>query len=46
MKTAYRVFVYLLALSVAVQASLIAFGAIAFEDNIDDGPVFDGDTTG
>lgn len=46
MKTAYRVFAYLLALSVAVQASLIAFGAFALEHNIDNGPVSDGDTTG
>jgi len=36
----------MLALSVAVQASLIAFGAFALEDNIDNGPVSDGDTTG
>ena len=35
-----------LALSVAVQASLIAFGAFALEDSIDNGPVSDGDTTG
>jgi len=46
MKTAYRVSAYLLALSVAVQAALIAFGAFALEDNIDNGPVADGDTTG
>lgn len=46
MKTAYRVIAYLLALSVAVQASLIAFGAFALENNIDNGPVSDGDTTG
>ena len=46
MRTAYRVLAYLLALSVAVQASLIAFGAFALEDNIDNGPVSDGDTTG
>jgi len=46
MKTAYRVLAYLLALSVAVQASLIAFGAFALEDNIDKGPASDGDTTG
>ena len=46
MKTAYRVFAYLLALSVAVQASLIAFGAFALENAIDKGPVSDGDTTG
>ena len=32
MKTAYRVVAYLLALSVAVQASLIAFGAFALEN--------------
>jgi hypothetical protein len=29
MRTAYRVLAYLLALSVAVQASLIAFGALS-----------------
>jgi hypothetical protein len=46
MRTAYRVLAYLLALSVAVQASLIAFGAFALENNIDNGPVADGDTTG
>jgi hypothetical protein len=46
MRTAYRVLAYLLALSVAVQASLIAFGAFALENNIDNGPVSDGDTTG
>jgi len=46
MRTAYRVLAYLLALSVAVQASLIAFGAFALEDNIDKGPASDGDTTG
>ena len=46
MKTAHRVSAYLLALSVAVQAALIAFGAFALEDNIDNGPVADGDTTG
>jgi hypothetical protein len=46
MRTAYRVFAYLLALSVAVQASLIAFGTFALENNIDNGPVTDGDTTG
>ena len=46
MRTAYRVLAYLLALSVAVQASLIAFGAFALENNIDNGPVTDGDTTG
>jgi hypothetical protein len=46
MRTAYRVIAYLLALSVAVQASLIAFGAFALENNIDKGPVSDGDTTG
>ena len=46
MRTAYRVLAYLLALSVAVQASLIAFGAFALENNIDKGPVSDGDTTG
>ena len=46
MRTAYRVIAYLLALSVAVQASLIAFGAFALENNIDSGPVSDGDTTG
>jgi hypothetical protein len=46
MKTAYRVSAYLLALSVAVQAALIAFGAFALEDNIDNGPVSNGDTTG
>ena len=46
MRTAYRALAYLLALSVAVQASLIAFGAFALEDNIDNGPVSDGDTTG
>jgi hypothetical protein len=46
MRTAYRVLAYLLALSVAVQASLIAFGAFALEDSIDNGPVSDGDTTG
>jgi len=46
MRTAYRVIAYLLALSVAVQASLIAFGAFALENNIDNGPVSDGDTTG
>ena len=33
-------------MSVAVQASLIAFGAFALENNIDNGPVSDGDTTG
>jgi hypothetical protein len=44
--TAYRVLAYLLALSVAVQASLIAFGAFALENSIDNGPVSDGDTTG
>jgi hypothetical protein len=32
--TAYRVLAYLLALSVAVQASLIAFGAFALENSI------------
>ncbi len=37
MRTAYRVLAYLLALSVAVQASLIAFGAFALENNIDKG---------
>jgi hypothetical protein len=46
MRTAYRVLAYLLALSVAVQTSLIAFGAFALENNIDNGPVTDGDTTG
>src|SRR5262249_54932118 len=46
MRTAYQVLAYLLALSVAVQASLIAFGAFALENNIDKGPVTDGDTTG
>lgn len=46
MRTAYRVLAYLLALSVAAQASLIAFGAFALENNIDNGPVSDGDTTG
>jgi hypothetical protein len=46
MRTAYRVIAYPLALSVAVQASLIAFGAFALENNIDNGPVSDGDTTG
>jgi hypothetical protein len=46
MRTAYRVIAYLLSLSVAVQASLIAFGAFALENNIDNGPVSDGDTTG
>jgi len=46
MRTAYRVLAYLLVLSVAVQASLIAFGAFALEDSIDNGPVSDGDTTG
>jgi hypothetical protein len=46
MRTAYRVIAYLLALSVAVQTSLIAFGAFALENNIDNGPVSDGDTTG
>ena len=46
MRIAYRVLAYLLALSVAVQASLIAFGAFALENNIDNGPVSDGDTTG
>ena len=46
MRTAYRVLAYLLALSVAVQASLIAFGAFALENSIDNGPVSDGDTTG
>ena len=46
MRTAYRVIAYLLALSVAIQASLIAFGAFALENNIDNGPVSDGDTTG
>ena len=46
MRTTYRVLAYLLALSVAVQASLIAFGAFALENNIDNGPVTDGDTTG
>jgi hypothetical protein len=46
MRTAYRVLAYLLALSVAVQASLIAFGAFALEDSIDNGPVSDGDTAG
>ena len=46
MRTAYRVIAYMLALSVAVQASLIAFGAFALENNIDKGPVSDGDTTG
>ena len=46
MRTTYRVIAYLLALSVAVQASLIAFGAFALENNIDNGPVSDGDTTG
>ena len=46
MRTAYRALAYLLALSVAVQASLIAFGAFALENNIDNGPVSDGDTTG
>jgi hypothetical protein len=46
MRTVYRVIAYLLALSVAVQASLIAFGAFALENNIDNGPVSDGDTTG
>ena len=46
MRTTYRVLAYLLALSVAVQASLIAFGAFALENNIDNGPVSDGDTTG
>ena len=46
MRTAYRVLAYLLALSVAVQTSLIAFGAFALEDSIDNGPVSDGDTTG
>jgi uncharacterized membrane protein YccF (DUF307 family) len=45
MRTAYRALAYLLALSVAVQASLIAFGAFALENNIDNGPVSDGDTT-
>ena len=39
MRTAYRVLAYLLALPVAVQASLIAFGAFALENNIDKGPV-------
>jgi len=46
MRTGYRVLAYLLALSVAVQASLIAFGAFALEDSIDNGPVSDGDTAG
>ena len=46
MRTAYRVLAYLLALSVAAQASLIAFGAFALENKIDRGPVTDGDTTG
>jgi hypothetical protein len=46
MRTAYRMLAYLLALSVAVQTSLIAFGAFALEHNIDNGPVSDGDTTG
>ena len=46
MRTAYRVLAYLLALSVAVQASLIAFGTFALENKIDKGPVSDGDTTG
>jgi hypothetical protein len=46
MRTTYRVLAYLLALAVAVQASLIAFGAFALENNIDNGPVTDGDTTG
>src|SRR5262249_39709125 len=46
MRTAYRVLAYLLALSVAVQVSLIAFGAFALENDIDNGPVADGDTTG
>ena len=46
MRTVYRVLAYLLALSVAAQASLIAFGAFALENNIDNGPVSDGDTTG
>ena len=46
MRTAYRILAYLLALSVAVQASLIAFGAFSLENNIDHGPLTDGDTTG
>ena len=46
MKTAYRLLAYSLALSVAVQASLIAFGAFALEDKIDKGPVSSGDTAG
>jgi hypothetical protein len=46
MRAAYRALAYLLSLSVAVQASLIAFGAFALENNIDKGPVSDGDTTG
>jgi heme A synthase len=46
MRTAYRILAYLLALSVAVQASLIAFGAFSLENDIDHGPVTDGDTTG
>ena len=46
MRTAYRTLAFLLAAAVAVQVSLIAFGAFALEHNIDDGPVTDGDTTG
>jgi hypothetical protein len=46
MRSAYRILAYLLALSVAVQTSLIAFGAFALEDNIDNGPVANGDTAG
>jgi len=34
MRTAYRVLAYLLALSVAVQASLIAFGTAVDADDI------------
>ncbi|MGN6171932.1 MAG: hypothetical protein ACTHPS_03100 [Streptosporangiaceae bacterium] len=46
MRTGYRVLACMLALSVAIQASLIAFDAFALENNIDKGPVSNGDTTG
>ena len=47
MRTAYRVLAYLLSrILCRCTASLIAFGAFALENNIDHGPVSDGDTTG
>ena len=46
LRSVYRLSAYLLALAVAVQVALIAFGAFALEHEIDSRPVADGDTTG